>query len=284
MGKPSIDDTLTIDADTNLAKEQQWLHVKVLRVDPTYQRPVDQVRVRRMARNFDIDALGTIEVSRRRDGSFFIIDGQHRIATMFEIGWSDQKVPCLVHFGLSVEDEARIYRLRNDAVRPNSFAIFRAGLTEGNAECIDIDRTVRHCGLQIATGGNRGNVQAVSALTKVYRNAGGLVLERTLRCITSAWGTQSSNFQADILISVGLVLNRLGDTVDRDRLAAVLATVTPTSLLAQARSTKIAISTGTGSIGLTVLPEIIVNLYNKGLRKNKLPDWERRTNVREVWK
>lgn len=267
-----------------LAKEQIWLHVKVLRTDPTYQRPIDQQRVRRMGREFDPDALGTIEVSRRPDGQYFIIDGQHRIAALFEIGWADQKVPCLVHYNLSIKEEAKIFRLRNNAVKPNSFSMFRAELAEGGAEAADIDKTVRRCGLEVAVGGSKGNVQAVSALRKVYNNTGGLVLERTLRCITTAWGRDSSNFQADLLVSIGLVLKRYGTSLDRDRLAAVLATTTPINLLASARSTKVNVNAGSGSIGISTLPEIIVGLYNKGLRKNQLAVWERRTNVKEVWK
>lgn len=275
--------TRTAAQDTQ-AKEQMWLPVKSLRVDPTYQRPLDNQRVRRMAKEFDLDALGTIEVSRRNDGQLFVIDGQHRISALFVIGFGEEKVPCLIHYGLSLEEEARIFRMRNTAVRPNSFAMFRAELAEGGNEAVDIEQTVRRCGLEITQGANRGTIQAVSALRRVYRNTGGLVLERTLRLIISAWGTQSFNFQADLLVALALVQKRYGVELDRDRLIHQLGTVTANSLLAQARATKVNITASSGSLWAQALPELIVALYNKNLRVKRLPDWERRTNVREVWR
>lgn len=277
----------TLDADTisappvrqTFAVEQDWLYIKALRFGAVYQRPIDHPRVVRLARNFDLDALGTIEVSRRKDGSFWIIDGQHRVSALIELGFGDDRVPCLIHSGLTIEEEAKIYRLRNTAVRPNSYAMFRAELAEQGPEAVDIDRIVRRCGLNIQMGGGRGNVMAVSALRKCYRHAGALTLERTLRIILAAWGADSTNFQADLLVGLAIVQKRYGDDLDRERLVKVLADTTSQAIVAKGRAMKL----NQGSLGLTTIPELVVALYNKNLRKAKLPEWERRTNVREVW-
>jgi hypothetical protein len=267
-----------------LPQELDWLPVADLRVDHSYQRPLDMKRVRKMAAEFDLDAYGSLIVSRRADGGLWTIDGQHRVALMHEIGWGDQTAPCLVHTGLTIQQEAKIFAMANDGSRPNALAKFRAKLVEGDPTIADINRTVRACGLQVTPGIGAGHVQAAAALQTVYSKAGGLVLTHVLRHILAAWGNASTNFQSDILLALALFEVRYKATgFDVKRLRECMSTTTPNQLMATARSRK---ESGAGSIW-TEIPSQLVERYNKRLPKGgprRLPDWERRTNVREVWR
>jgi hypothetical protein len=270
-------------AAASASQELAWIKVADLRIDPRYQRPLDVKRVRRMAKDFDVDAFGVLLVSRRADQSLWLIDGQHRQSLMFEIGYGDQTVACLVYDGLTFEQEARVFRLANSGSRPNALALFKAALAEGDPEANDIDRTIRRVGLQVGSGGNQRTIQAIAAVRRVYREGGGLILERVLRHIVEAWGSNSSNFQADIILGLALLEKRYAKlSVDRERLRQQLATVTPVNLLATGRARK---DSGSGNIWADEIPDQVVKLYNKGIRteSKKLPAWERRTNVREVW-
>jgi hypothetical protein len=273
-------DVLAAASQTN--QELMWLRVTDLRVDPRYQRQLDMKRVRKMAKDFDLDAFGVLYVSRRADGGLWLIDGQHRQAVMFEIGYSDQSVPCLVFDGLAFEQEARIFRLANSGSRPNALSLFKAALAEGDPQAADIDRTVRSCGLQIGSGGSHRTIGAIQAVRRVHREAGGLTLKRVLNTIVESWGSAATNFQSDIILALGLIEKRYGKEFNRDRLRQQLTTEVPEQLLARARARK---RSGSGNIWATEVPELIVDLYNKGLQKNsknRLRDWERKGD-REVW-
>lgn len=49
-----------------------------LRIDPSYQRDVNEPRIKRMAAAWDDRRADTLTVS-ARDGSFYVLDGQHRL-------------------------------------------------------------------------------------------------------------------------------------------------------------------------------------------------------------
>ena len=265
----------------------EWLKASDLRVDPRYQRALDMKRVRKMARDFDADAFGVLLVSRRSDSGLWLIDGQHRQALLHEIGWGDQTAACLIFSGLTLEAEARIFRLSNSGSQPNALAKFKAALVEGDAEAREIDNIVRRCGLQIGAGGNQRTLQAVAALRTAYNKGGGFLLEQALRCIMAAWGSDSSNFQADIILGLTLIQKRYRKDrpIDMEKLARQLQRTTANDLLAKGRARK---ATGSGSLWATEIPDQLVALYNKSFRgagaeARKLPRWEPRTNVREVW-
>lgn len=270
-------------AAQSAAQSLEWLKAADLRVDVRYQRPLDIKRVRRMANKFDADAFGVLYVSRRADDGLWLIDGQHRQALLHEIGWGDQTAACLVFSGLAFEDEARIFRLSNSGSRPNALALYKAELAEGGAEANEIDAIVRRTGLQVGAGGAQRTIQAVAALRTVYNKAGGFILGRTLRCILDAWGSDSSNFQADIIQGLAILQKRYqqGHAIDVEALARQLSKTTPNELLAKGRARRLS---GSGSIWATEIPDQLVTLYNKAFRVEgkKLPRWEPR-HSRETW-
>src|SRR3954452_18659822 len=88
-------------------------------VDERYQRPVEDYRVQKIAEHFDETLFGVLEVS-RRNGTCAVFDGQHRLEAARRIGLG--VVPCLVHEGLSPEDEAQLFvRLQRERknINPN---------------------------------------------------------------------------------------------------------------------------------------------------------------------
>lgn len=272
---------------TGANQSLEWVKATDLRVDPRYQRPLDMKRVRKIARDFDADAFGVLLVSKRADGGLWLIDGQHRQAVLHEIGWGDQTAACLIFSGLTLENEARIFILSNSGSQPNALAKFKAALIEGEGGAVEIDNIVRRVGLQIGAGGNQRTLQAVAALRKAYDKGGSFMLERTLRCILAAWGSDSQNFQADIIQGLTLFQKRYNrdHPIDMDKLATQLQRTTVNDLLSKGRARKVS---GSGSLWATEIPEQLVTYYNKSFRgqnaeARKLPRWEPRTNVREIW-
>jgi len=92
-----------------------FLPVESLQVDHRYQRPLNAQWARWLAENWDDRMLGVLTVSQREDGSFWLLEGQHRSAALVSIGMAERKVPCIAFKNLSVREEADIYLGRNTA-------------------------------------------------------------------------------------------------------------------------------------------------------------------------
>ena len=96
----------------------QEIYLSRLTSGLNYQRTVDEKAVRKLAENWNPRYLDPVTVS-YRDGKYNVIDGQHRIAAMRRMKESgklkfdaDVKVLCIVHTGLTYQEEAELfYRL-----------------------------------------------------------------------------------------------------------------------------------------------------------------------------
>ena len=82
-------------------------------VDYTYQRKALDAKVKKIVKNFNPDLLGIITCSMRDDNQLAIIDGSHRYHALIAMGMENSNVNALVYFGLSIQDEARIFTLTN---------------------------------------------------------------------------------------------------------------------------------------------------------------------------
>ncbi len=91
------------------------------------QRELKLHRVNELIANFDLDVFGHPAVS-WRDGVYYIIDGQHRIAALKEWlgkGWEIQKIECRVYQGMSEAEEADMFDRLNDTLIVSSFDKFK---------------------------------------------------------------------------------------------------------------------------------------------------------------
>lgn len=260
---------------------QQWIKVSDLSTDPRVNtRPINQRRVKAMAAKFDPDAIGVILVSHRADGDNIILDGQHRWALMYEVGWDDQSLPSLVHEGLTLADEARIFRIMNQArSKPRPLDMYFARLTEGDPDVLAIQQVLDARNLAVRVGPQNRTVVAVKSLIDVQEHLGSTILAHALEVLENAWGDDPNAFQGDCLIAVSCILHRYPQ-IDRHRFATCLSGTTPTVLIGKARMLKDTLSMQ--NIAFNSLPLCMVNIYNARLRVNPLPEWEVR-NSKAVW-
>ena len=87
----------------------EWVAVDLLAVDPAYQRATNGPHSRRiifgMVKCWDWALCQPLVISRREDGSLFILDGQHRHAGAVERG-DIRHLPCVILAGCNSKDEA----------------------------------------------------------------------------------------------------------------------------------------------------------------------------------
>ena len=99
-----------------------------------YQRPVDEKEVDRLIRDWDERLLDPVIVS-FRDGKFYVIDGQHRIAAMRKMNnGSEVMAVCKVYSGLTYEQEADLCYKLDKAKRRLSLSQSTNALAESGTD------------------------------------------------------------------------------------------------------------------------------------------------------
>jgi hypothetical protein len=239
-----------------------------MKTSPVAQRQLNQARVDHLAAEFDLEQLGTPTLS-DRDGSFYIIDGQHRVEALRQIGWGDQQVQCWVYSGLTEREEADKFDRLNDVLAVHAFDKFRVRVTANREVEADIDRIVQAQGLCVSRDAVPGAIGAVGTLRRVYVRSDGVTLGRTLRIIRDAYG--DSGLEAPVIDGIGLLCQRyngdLDDKAATDKLARAHGGVN--GLLGKAELLR----QRTGNYKSHCVAAAAVDIINSGKGGKKLPSW-----------
>ena len=241
-----------------------------LTIDRSYQREPITAQYRRIARNLDFDALGVLHVSKRNDGSLMVVDGWHRVLALREQQVDEWEVSCQVYSGLTIKEEAQLYRLLNTTRKPSPWDDFKAGLRSGDSECAAINRIAGRNGWRVSNFVGPGRVACVAALRNIFRkDDGALALDKALCDAKAAWGGNPTGVERYVLTGLSVVHTIYDGCLDRPAFIKKLAKVKggPAGILVTARQLK------------EIRPEsiarlcawVIVQNYNKGRRSGQLP-------------
>jgi hypothetical protein len=247
----------------------RWVPIASMRVTTLAQRELNQARVDHLAATFDLEQVGTPTVN-ERGGHFWVIDGQHRVAALVDMGWGDQQIQCWTYVGLTEEEEAEKFLKLNDVLAVQALPKFRIAVKAGREVETDIDRIVRAAGLRVTADKGDGAIRAVGTLGRIYKRSGPAVLARTLRVVRDAYG--DPGLEAAVIDGVGHVVGRydgqLQDPHAIEKLAGVHGGVG--GLLGQAD----VLRRQTGSPRSHCVAAIAVDVINRGLRGGeRLPSW-----------
>lgn len=157
-----------------------WLALSLLRIDPSYQRPVTargRKTIAAIVARFSWAKFSPVIVAPVPGASIFaIIDGQHRATAALILGYD--RVPCCVA-GVGPEDQAAIFAAVNGTVTPMSpLALFKAAKMAGEAWAVGVDRACRAAGIEPLTYPVGKNfmkpfqTQALGTLRKVWEKVG----------------------------------------------------------------------------------------------------------------
>ena len=251
-------------------KTYDRLNIFDLRVDHELQRARNVKQIDKLEREFNPLFVGTIVVSRRADGSLYIIDGQHRVEVL-KRRCTDQEeevmTDCEIYDRLSLKDEADMFlSLNQNRQGVPAYDSFHIALQAGHPIEVMMDGQTKARSLEIARSGSANRVGAVTACRRIVISdkANNGVLYYALEAAESAWGRNTESWGDVVLQGIAMVINRNWDTIDRKRLTDVMRKRVPAWWKAQAISRT---TGGGGSVSRSIkCAEVLVEQYNNHLR------------------
>jgi hypothetical protein len=244
------------------------LSVEELKIDKAAQRSLNERRAQSIAKSLVKEAMGSIVVSQREDGTRYIVDGMHRHRVCQILGI--EKIMAEVHHGLNQQEEAILFLIKNrESSKPSTLDEYKVGLTAGVPLMADTQDVLdRH---ELSLGSSSTNsIGAVSGVLRITQRYGPDVLSRTLTIVEGAWGRDKTTWDGVLLAGVSEFLGRHGVDVDDD---ALLSTKIAKAGHAAGWIGKVHAqatgggmhNSGTGSRTMTCY-RLVVDAWNKGRR------------------
>lgn len=248
-----------------LPREGQFMRIEKdkLYIDDAYQREVRTQKVQEFAAQWEWIKCGCLVVVRRADGSYYVVDGQHRAlgaASRDDI----HDLPCLVFEVESLSEEARAFVALNTTKSAVPLvARHRANVVGRDDLALQIDALLTRAGLKFAPGGGGSRtIQAIGLVYKIMR-ANPELAERTIVLMREiAAGEAINGFVLDALFWIA----QRDSTVLGDSHAPRLVQLGQSALLAEI--TRHRVIAGKGGAAMDARP--IITLLNKGRRTHKL--------------
>lgn len=239
-----------------------------LYMDERVQRAIRPQHLKGIAAKLDLDALGVIIVSRRDDGRLAVLDGQHRIRALVDAGMGEWLVTCKVFDGLTLAEEAGLFRRYNTTSKTTAIEDLLKAIVEGDAEALAIEKIAQRNGLRIAGQTGTGLIPCAASMRKVFRSGGEMgpaALGFALHVGVCSWGAHSDSVDGHIVLGLGELYVRYGEDIDRASLIRKLTKLQggARGLIGQAR-------TLAGLQHTTVhraVAQSVLNLYNRNRRE-----------------
>ena len=170
------------------------------------QREAVSSWVKRLAREFDPDAVFVLAVWHRPDGRYVIIDGQHRVLAMRELG-IDELVPCYVYENMTADQACERFLELNHRRNVAATDKFRIGVGAGIPECVGANQIINERGLVIEGDNSRNGAPAIACAATLRRYWSHQPRERTgpqalgcaLDAAITAWGAEGDALNGTVI-------------------------------------------------------------------------------------
>lgn len=250
---------------------QVSVRADALKPHPSAQRDISPTHLRRLVRDFDLDALGTIHIVQINE-EYLIVDGQHRWAALIELGFGEWRMRCILH-----EDVTDIARASDLFLKLNQKATvlveakFKNMLTAGYPVAVGAKAVAERHGYKVTPKYGDGNITCFGTLMRLYALDDGVTLDETLGVLDEAFGKSAVAVEGKLVEGLGIhVIGRFNGQIDRAALVKKLAKCNggANGLIGAGRARR---EWSHGSLPKCI-GSAIVDLYNSGRRDpNKLP-------------
>lgn len=235
-----------------------------------YQRPVNPKEVDRLIREWDDRLFDPIIVS-FREGKFYVVDGQHRIAALRKMNnGNGVMVKCKVYSGLTYEQEADLCYKLDKAKKRLSLSQSTNALAESgtDAEVAEVKRLVESGGFVWALGkshGKTGEIVSTRALMNAYRQLTAPTFSRMLSLMWGAWQGDPRSLTASVISGMALFVKTYGTELDDKAFVKRLSAVDPDEINRRGRAD---FSTNNAALRFA---RVLLEKYNGQRGGKKLP-------------
>lgn len=259
------------DISMNIGEKPQlrWVATELVKVDHNYQREIKPNIVAKILRKFSWSHFGCVSLAEQADGTFTVLDGQHRLAAAIAHPRISE-IPASVIRASGVSEEATIFL----GVNTNRTAVttverYWAGIEAGDAGLIRVRDILARAGCEVvptpgpASKSNMTN--AVSAIQRSIDRFGERAVVTACIICKGAWQGDKSAL-AGTVISALARLSRANPSMSSERMTELLRAKGRANLSADAENMR-KISGGAAEVALA---KALVEIYNKGLSKNQI--------------
>jgi hypothetical protein len=259
-----------------------------LKVDrENYQRPIDEARIKKIIEEFDEVALGTLFVNQRDFDPYmdqlFVFDGQHRLIALrrMAVNGGPNEAPCIVTFGMTLEEEARRYVTMDTERRGlQSMDRFRARIVAQDKDALAVLHIIHESGFNVDMSvgwrnAKAGHIRAVDAVEVCRRRYGEPITLAGLQTLHTVWPESSDAISRNFILGTCRLLFKFGDVIKLRRLDQKLAAVSARQITQRAQGFKENLSSRADD----AVGQALYFQYRRGMREETqatMPAWESR--------
>lgn len=228
--------------------------------------------MRKMVAGFNPELVGTLEVNRRADGTYAVIDGMHRVHMLKAVG--EKTAPCIVRENLTPAEESALFRKFQSERQPlRPYDVFKAELFEEIPRAVDVNAIVTDAGFHIVNGGvkNGRQIAAVEAVLRCYARGN---LAETLSYL-QVWREDDTQIGGFIIDGLSMFLSKARPEVDPARLKKKMERISPDLLHRQGMAAASAAGGGGSASRSRFMALEFLKLYNRaGGKKVTFDDFD----------
>jgi len=197
---------------------------------PSYQRVLDEQRVLRIIRKFNPLKMNALIISKRDDGAYYVIDGQHRMVVLQRLGIPS--AVCMVIEGLTEEQEAELFRSQNDEVRtPTIYDRHHAGVVANDLNDITLAMKLEKHGYKIHRSKGTRLISAITTLHRIMKDYGISTLDRVLEYSSLTWPDDPHATRKEMLAGLAEFIKNTGDRIPANLFSERMCTKSPAKLI-----------------------------------------------------
>lgn len=202
-----------------------------LRVDPTYQREIDQRSrqlIAHIAQGWDWSLFQPLVVARRHDQSLYVVDGQHRLRAA-QMRGDIAQLPCVIFYPGDPAEEAAVFVDLNQNRRPlTAYALYNAALASGDEAAIALDDRLREAGLSFTGAADvkdfkPGALNNVATVRKWHARHGDRHTGTVLTTIGRAFAGQVIRITSPLFAGIAALVLEQGEQLSTHLLVDVLS-------------------------------------------------------------
>lgn len=247
--------------EVDVPGEFKRIPIVELAVDPDYQRTgrVCRPRVDEIRKNWSWIACGTLIVAVRGDGTYWVVDGQHRLLGAQKRN-DIESLPCLVFPVAELSEEALgFYRVNTVRGAVDQVTKFKARLTAKDPEAEAIHKLVIEQGYRLGSSSDK-TVDCMTALCDAYKSSPKIMADVWALCVDLHGGKhiQANVLKALFYLERFLVQQRTGKSILNGQHLARMKTLGIPIINTQMSTMRKALGHGGSKVGAQTL----VNLLN----------------------